>query len=132
MKILYDVPTHRLFFPSWRVFSAQAFATAGWPVKTTAEIVLTMPQTPPNSGDMIPSTLSHPGAERFWLAVLLTGVGTGSGAALLTRLLDVVQHFMWPGSGSDLLSAAERAGTWRSIYWCCSARDSSRARDRSS
>jgi CIC family chloride channel protein len=74
-----------------------------------------MPQTPPNSGDMIPSTLSHPGAERFWLAVLLTGIGTGIGAAALTRLLDVVQHFMWPGSGTGLLSAAERASAWHHV-----------------
>ena len=64
---------------------------------------------------MIPSTLSHPGAERFWLAVLLTGIGTGIGAAALTRLLDVVQHFMWPGSGTGLLSAAERASAWHHV-----------------
>jgi len=58
---------------------------------------------------MIPSTLGNPGAGRFWLAVLLTGVGTGIGAAALTRLLDVVQRFNVPGSGAGLLSAAERA-----------------------
>jgi CIC family chloride channel protein len=90
-----------------------------------------MPQTPPNSGDMIPSTLGRPGAERFWLAILLTGVGTGIGAAAMTRLLDAVQHFMWPGSGTDLLSAAEQASAWHHIL-VRSAQDSSLARDRSS
>jgi CIC family chloride channel protein len=62
---------------------------------------------------MIPSTLRNPGAERFWLAVLLTGAGTGISAAALTRLLDVVQRFMWPGPGAGLLSAAERASASR-------------------
>ncbi len=62
---------------------------------------------------MIPSTLTRPGAGRFWLAVLLTGAGTGLSAAALTRLLEVVQHAMWTGPGTDLLSAAERAGAWR-------------------
>jgi hypothetical protein len=28
----------------------------------------------------------------FWLAVLLTGIGTGVAAAALTRLLEMVQH----------------------------------------
>src|ERR1035438_7907359 len=37
--------------------------------------------------DGIPSTLAHSGAVSFWLAVLLTGVGTGLAAAALTRLL---------------------------------------------
>jgi len=49
------------------------------------------------------------------LAVLFTGVGTGIGAAALTRLLEVVQHFMWPGSDTDILSAAERASPWHHV-----------------
>ena len=65
---------------------------------------------------MIPSTLGRPGAARFWIAVVLTGVGTGIGAAVLTRLLELVQHVMWPGSGSDLLAAAERASAWHHIW----------------
>jgi CIC family chloride channel protein len=64
---------------------------------------------------MIPSTLARPGAARFWSAVLLTGVGTGAGAAALTRLLEIVQHLMWNGPGTNLLSAAEHAGAWRHI-----------------
>jgi H+/Cl- antiporter ClcA len=64
---------------------------------------------------MIPSTLARPGAAPFWLAVLLTGIGTGVAAAALTRLLEMVQHMMWNGSGANLLDAAEHAGAWRHI-----------------
>src|ERR1700691_5296269 len=71
--------------------------------------------TPPSPGDAIPSTLVRPGAARFWLAVLLTGVGTGIGAAALTRLLELVQHLAWNGSGTSILDAAEHAGVWRHI-----------------
>jgi H+/Cl- antiporter ClcA len=71
----------------------------------------------PSSPDpgAIPSTLQRPGAARFWLAVLLTGVGTGVGAAALTRLLEVVQHVAWKGSGTNILDAAEHAGALRHI-----------------
>jgi chloride channel protein, CIC family len=72
-----------------------------------------MPPTP--SSDLIPSTLRHPGATRFWTAVMLTGAGTGVAAAALTRLLEVVQRFAWNGSGVDLLDAARRAGAWRHV-----------------
>jgi H+/Cl- antiporter ClcA len=75
---------------------------------------LTTPKTPSPS-DAIPSTLERPGAARFWLAVLLTGVGTGIGAVALTRLLEVVQHLAWSGSGTNILDAAEHAGVWRHI-----------------
>src|ERR1700683_4575615 len=71
--------------------------------------------TPPAPGDAIPSTLVRPGAARFWLAVLLTGVGTGIGAAALTRLLELVQHLAWSGSGTNILDAVEHAGVWRHI-----------------
>lgn len=69
----------------------------------------------PASGDAIPSTLTRPNAGPFWLAVLLTGIGTGVAAAALTRLLEVVQRLMWHGTGTDLLHAAEQAGPWRHI-----------------
>jgi len=65
--------------------------------------------------DLIPSTLARPGAALFWLAVLLTGIGTGVAAAALTRLLEMVQHFIWNGPGTDLLEATEHAGAWRHI-----------------
>jgi CIC family chloride channel protein len=69
----------------------------------------------PARGDTIPSTLARPGAAPFWLAVLLTGIGTGVGAAALTRLLEIVQRMVWGGSGTDLLHAAQQAGAWRHI-----------------
>jgi H+/Cl- antiporter ClcA len=62
---------------------------------------------------MIPTTLRDPGAARFWLAVVLTGVGTGMAAAALTRLLEWVQHVMWNGSGTKLLEAAMNASPER-------------------
>jgi H+/Cl- antiporter ClcA len=68
-----------------------------------------------DNGDMIPSTLARSGAARFWLAVLLTGIGTGIAAAALTRLLEVVQHVMWNGPGTNLLDAAEHASALRHI-----------------
>jgi CIC family chloride channel protein len=69
----------------------------------------------PAGDDRIPSTLVHPGAGRFWLAILLTGIGTGLAAAALTRLLEMVQHLVWGGSGTNLLDAAQQAGARRHI-----------------
>ena len=72
--------------------------------------------TSPIAGsDMIPSSLTHPGAGRFWLAVLFTGAGTGLGAAALTRLLEAVQRLTWNGSALDLLDAVEHVGAWRHV-----------------
>ena len=64
--------------------------------------------------DTVPATLTQPGAIRFWLAVLLTGVATGLAAAALTLLLQLVQHWMWPGPGT-LRDAAARAGACRHV-----------------
>jgi H+/Cl- antiporter ClcA len=55
----------------------------------------------------IPSTLRSPGAGKFWIAVLLTGVATGLGAAALTKILQIVQRLVWGGSGVDLLAAVK-------------------------
>jgi H+/Cl- antiporter ClcA len=76
---------------------------------------LTASSTPSPSNNAIPSTLQRPGAGRFWLAVLLTGIGTGIGAAALTRLLEAVQHIAWRGSGTNILEAAGHAGAGRHI-----------------
>jgi chloride channel protein, CIC family len=65
--------------------------------------------------DRIPSTLAHSGAVAFWLAVLLTGIGTGLAAAALTRLLEIAQRLAWGGSGTNLLDAAQHAEAWRHI-----------------
>ena len=70
--------------------------------------------TAPNAG-AIPATLWRPGAARFWLAVLLTGAGTGLGAAGLTRLLEVVQRVVWRGSATNILEAAQHASAQRHI-----------------
>jgi len=75
----------------------------------------TTPQTPAPRGDLIPSTLQQSDALHFWSAVLLTGVGTGLGAAALTRLLEVVQHLAWHGSATDILDAAQHASPWRHV-----------------
>ena len=61
----------------------------------------------------IPPTLASRGAAGFWAVVVLTGVGAGIGAAVLTLLLNTVQHVMWPGT--DLLTAATDAGPWRHV-----------------
>jgi chloride channel protein, CIC family len=65
--------------------------------------------------DRIPSTLQQPAATRFWLALTLTGISTGIGAAVLTRSLEWVQRHAWGGNGTDLLNAAQRADAWRHI-----------------
>ncbi len=73
------------------------------------------PPAEPNAGAAIPSTLSHPGAARFWLAVLFTGAATGIAAGALTKLLEFVQRLVWGGSGTDILDTAQHAGPWRHV-----------------
>jgi chloride channel protein, CIC family len=73
-------------------------------------------ETPhPQSSAAIPTTLAHPGAARFWLAVFLIGTTTGLAAAALTRLLEVVQRVAWRGSGTNILEAARQASAPRHI-----------------
>lgn len=58
----------------------------------------------------IPATLRQRGALRFWSAALVIGASTGLIAAGLTRLLGVVQRFVWRASPTDsLLDAVSRA-----------------------
>jgi CIC family chloride channel protein len=61
---------------------------------------------------MIAPILARRDAAGFWLAVVLTGVGTGLGAAALTGLLELVQHTLWSGAGIDLMDAAAKAANW--------------------
>ncbi len=68
-----------------------------------------------SSRDRIPATLLQPGAARFWLAVILIGVGAGVSAAVLTRLLELVQHLMWPAPGATFLDAVSQASPWRHV-----------------
>ena len=72
-------------------------------------------QTTQSNDARIPATLLKAGAPRFWLAVLCIGIGAGASAVLLTRLLEIVQHLAWAGSGSHILEAAAGAGVWRHI-----------------
>jgi hypothetical protein len=71
--------------------------------------------TPAENAGAIPTTLAGPGALRFWLAVCLIGVTTGLAAAALTRLLEVVQHIAWHGSGTNILDAARQASVPRHL-----------------
>jgi CIC family chloride channel protein len=69
--------------------------------------------TTAQNSDAVPATLRHPRAMRFWLAVSLIGVSTGLGAAALTRLLEVLQHLAWHGSGTNILDAGRQASALR-------------------
>jgi H+/Cl- antiporter ClcA len=59
--------------------------------------------------------LADRGAVRFWIAVVLTGVGAGIAAGVLTELLELVQHLVWGGTGLDLLGPAARSPAWRHV-----------------
>ena len=63
----------------------------------------------------IPSTLQHPAAARFWIALLATGALTGLSAAFLTELLEAVQRYMWGGSGTDILTSAQHVTASRCV-----------------
>jgi len=66
--------------------------------------------------DAIPVTLAQPGVARFWLAVILTGLGAGIGAIVLTDLLQATQHLMWPDSASlGLVAAAAQTGAFHPV-----------------
>lgn len=60
------------------------------------------------------ATLAHPRAAAFWLAVVLTGVGTGASAVVLTWLLEAVQRLAWPAA-PGILEAAARASAARHL-----------------
>jgi H+/Cl- antiporter ClcA len=62
----------------------------------------------------IPPTLGEPGARRFWLTIVLTGLGTGLAAGLLTLLLQAVEHVFW--GGPNLLAAAAQAPYSRHLW----------------
>jgi H+/Cl- antiporter ClcA len=55
----------------------------------------------------IPPTLTSPTATAFWLAILLTGLGAGIGAGVLTLLLQGIEHMVWPGP--NILDAAAQS-----------------------
>lgn len=55
------------------------------------------------------------------MAVVLTGLATGLGAAALTRFLEWVQHVAWNGSGTDILDVARHATATRHVVVLLSA-----------
>jgi chloride channel protein, CIC family len=67
-------------------------------------------------GAKVPATLRDPGGIRFWIAVVLTGLCAGLGAALLTLLFDAAQELAWGAAGpSALFQAARQASPQRHI-----------------
>ena len=70
----------------------------------------------PNAGAGVPTSLRDPAAPRFWIAVGLTGLSAGLGAALLTLLFKAVQTLAWGTSEpSALLEAARQASPMRHV-----------------
>ena len=67
------------------------------------------------SSNGIPSTLDLKAAGTFWLAIVLTGLGTGASAAALLLILQSVQHVMWPGRRLDLARCRDGSAPWRHI-----------------
>ena len=64
----------------------------------------------------VPATFRDPGAIRFWIAVVLTGLCAGLGAALLTLLFDATQEIAWGAAiPSALFEAARQASPERHI-----------------
>jgi chloride channel protein, CIC family len=64
----------------------------------------------------VPASIRDPGALRFWIAVLLTGVAAGASAALLTALLKETQGLAWGAyEPSALTEAAGRASPAKHI-----------------
>ncbi|MGO8975818.1 MAG: chloride channel protein [Steroidobacteraceae bacterium] len=66
-----------------------------------------LPEHPQYDHSDIPPTLTSPAAAAFWAAILLTGIGAGIAAGVLTLLLQSIEHFVWPGP--DIVDAAAHA-----------------------
>src|ERR1700733_10479108 len=71
---------------------------------------------PAPAGAKVPATLRDPGALRFWLAVALTGMCAGLGAAALTLLFRAAQELAWGvADPSGLFEAARQASPLRHV-----------------
>ncbi len=73
----------------------------------------TMPFIQPNDSSGYVALNFSP---RFWLLVVITGIGAGLGASLLMALLAVVQHWSYSYSSGDFQRAAELVSPWRHIW----------------
>jgi CIC family chloride channel protein len=74
--------------------------------------------------DSVPETIdtfANQNSPRFWLAVILTGVGAGVSAAVLYLFLEEVQQIAWPSSDVSLLNAVSASGPWRHLLVLFSA-----------
>ena len=73
-------------------------------------------EAPAPAGAKVPATLRDPGALRFWLAVALTGICAGLGAAALTLLFKAAQELAWGAAEPEaLLEAARQASPLRHV-----------------
>jgi H+/Cl- antiporter ClcA len=76
---------------------------------------MTQRSPPTGSEPEAVDTFANQNTPRLWLAVILTGVGSGVSAAVLYLLLERVQRFAWPGSAGSLLDAVAASDPWRHI-----------------
>jgi chloride channel protein, CIC family len=71
---------------------------------------------PAAAGAKVPATLRDPSALRFWLAVALTGLCAGIGAAVLTLVFKAAQELAWGAADpAALLDAARQASPSRHV-----------------
>jgi chloride channel protein, CIC family len=85
-------------------------------VETRSEAAAADGAAPPLAGEKVPATLRDPGALSFWLAVALTGLCAGIGAAALTLLFQVTQELAWGAADpAALFEAAKQAAPLRHI-----------------
>ncbi len=83
---------------------------------TTGSVTAPPDAGEPAAGARVPPTLRDPGAIPFWIAVVLTGLCAGLGAALLTIVFDWAQELAWSAADpSALIEAAWRASPERHI-----------------
>jgi hypothetical protein len=69
---------------------------------------------PPKTSEVV-DTFAQQNSLKFWMRVILTGVGAGLSAALLYVVLKTVQHWAWPVPNVSLLQAAAASGPWRHV-----------------
>ena len=62
-------------------------------------------------------------SARFWVLVVVVGIGAGLAGAALMKLLRTVQHVVWSNAPGDFLDAVERssAGQRLLVLLCAGA-----------
>src|ERR1700722_13678230 len=95
--------------------SEEGALTRRRPLETGSETAAS-DATEPAGGAKVPATLRDPGGIRFWIAIVLTGLCAGLGAALLTVLFDVAQELAWGAADpAALFEAARQASPERHL-----------------